>query len=76
MGKYSQAVISEDDRKASMGRMTHKSISKSNHATSTTLLMTGGMISLYCAAAEVQMRVDNDLGRGHNTLIGCSKVKC
>ena len=54
MGKYSRAVISEDDRKASMGMMAHNSTPESNHATSTTSLITGGMISLYHAAAERQ----------------------
>ena len=54
MGKYSRAVISEDDRKASMGMMAYNSTLESNHATSTTSLITGGMISLYHAAAERQ----------------------
>ncbi len=54
MERYSWKVISEDDRKASMGMMTHHSTSESNHATSTTSLITGGMISLYHAAAEGQ----------------------
>jgi hypothetical protein len=44
MGKYSQALISEDDRKASMEMMAQNSILGNNHATSTTSLVTGGMI--------------------------------
>ena len=50
-GKYSHAVISKEDRKASMGMMAHNSIFESNHAT-TTSMVTGGMISLYHATRE------------------------
>ena len=56
-----------------MGMMAHNSISESNHATSTTSLITGGMISLYHAAAEGQTQVNNYMGRAHDTLIGRSK---
>ena len=69
---HSQVRISEDNRKASMGMMDNN-IPKSNHATSATSLVTGGMISLYHAAAEGQTRVNNDMGRAHDTLIGRSK---
>jgi hypothetical protein len=50
--------------------MTHNSILESNHASSTSELITGGMIRLNNAAGEGQTRANNDFGRGDETLIG------
>ena len=73
MGKYSKAVIAEDDRQACMGKLAHNSMSESGHAMSTSALIEGGMITLYHAAAQGQARANADFVRGHDELIGHSK---
>ncbi len=70
LGKYSQAVITENEKMACMGKMAHNFILESNHASSTSALITGGMIRLDHAMGEGQTRANNDFGRGHETLIG------
>jgi hypothetical protein len=52
LGKYSQVVITENDREACTGKMVRNSISELNHASSTLALITGGMIRLDHAAGE------------------------
>ena len=45
-GKYSQVVITEDERQVCMGKMAHNSMSESGHATLTSTSIEGGMIML------------------------------
>ena len=66
-------VIAEDDRQACMGKMTHNSMSESGHAMSTSVLIEGGIITLYHAAAQGHARANADFVQGHGQLIGHSK---
>jgi hypothetical protein len=68
-GKYSIAVISEDDRLASVGKEASNSIVESIHAASTYSLKTYGTIRLDSASGEGQARANNDFGRGHNAFV-------
>ena len=68
-GKYSIAVISGDDRKASLGKEASNSIAESIHAASTYSLKTYGTIRLDSASGEGQAQANNDFGRGHNAFV-------
>ena len=74
-GKFSQAQITEEDRKANMNKMAHNSISESNHASSTAALQICGNIRLDHAAAEGQTRANNDFGRKHESLVKGNRAK-
>ncbi len=68
-GKYSQAVISEGQRKAGFGKEASNSISESNFASATHSLKTYGTIRLDSAAAEGHARTNNTFGRAHENFI-------
>jgi uncharacterized membrane protein len=68
-GKYSLAVISEEERQAGMGIEASNNISESVHASSTHSLKMYGTIRLDSAAAEGQTRTNNDFGRDYESLI-------
>jgi uncharacterized membrane protein len=68
-GKYSLAVISEEERQAGMGIEASNNISESIHASSTHSLKMYGTIRLDSAAAEGQTRTNNDFGRDYESLI-------
>ena len=72
-GKYSKAVISEEQRHAGKGKEASTSIVESNFASATQSLKTYGTIRLDSAAAEGQTRTNNDFGRGHEQLINIKK---
>ena len=53
-GKYSQAMIMEDEKQACMNKMAHNSMSESSHTMLTSALIEGGMITLYHTAGQGQ----------------------
>lgn len=69
-GEFSRNKISEDDRKAGMGKEASNSISESNHACSTDALKTCGTIRLDYMAAHGQSTSNHDWDRDINFFIG------
>jgi hypothetical protein len=72
-GKYSIAVITEEQRQAGFKKEASNSISESNFAAATQSLKMFGTIRLDSAAAEGHARTNNSFGRAHENFINSGK---
>jgi hypothetical protein len=69
MGKCSQAVITNKEEMATLGRRANNDPSEGAFATLTDILQYGGRISLQSAAALGQMRYNKDMSRNVRSLV-------
>ena len=68
-GKRSQAVISREEERASVGLHATNDPSEGSFATLTDVLCNGGRISLLAAAGIGQMRYNGDMRRNHELAV-------
>ena len=69
LGKRSQAVISREEERASVGLRATNDPSEGSFATLTDVLCNGGRISLLAAAGIGQMRYNGDMRRNHELAV-------
>ena len=69
LGKRSQAVISREEERASVGLRATNDPLEGSFATLTDVLCNGGRISLLAAAGIGQMRYNGDMRRNHELAV-------
>ena len=74
-GPMRQVNLTQEQRDTSLGLHVTNKISESGHAIATYDLQTCGHMHLDHAAGEGQIKLNNDVGRGHEALVSGKEAK-